>query len=410
MNSMNLTAARSASIALLTLAMTFVVDARQCEAQWGYWGRGTTASRGAFRYRGPLLTIELAPAYPDHAWADAYGPAFDPAFDRGRYSAAYGASPFDRYRMSDAEFFAPNVYDRYRGVQPTPAELDRERYYHDLDRMHRFQTREERYENDFRNAYTPAESMVNRYRQPYVAGTPSVPWTPKTVPGMSISRHESRYQGYVADEDVAIALRAAAMRLRTSLARKSDGHIWIRHLQPDAIIDSIDRGDHPSSLTDLVINYEGVADNPRLVLISESNGFKDVRRLLAQYVTLSSPYPHAEPTNEAWQDSVVPSSETIIDEKVIGESILGERVIDDASPMLAPAMPNAVTPTPVVPVPPASNVPSASDVPSASEASDGESDMSTLDRPALGSIPDEADVELLPPPAPDQPEPADSAE
>jgi hypothetical protein len=392
MKSLHFRSARIVFIAFVALTIAAVVDVPRCDAQWGYHGRGSSAARGAFRYRGPILTVEVGPAYPVSPWAGGY----DPGFDRSRYGSAFGASPYDRYRMSDAEFFAPNVYDRYRGIQPTPAELDRERYYHDLDRMHRYQTREERYENDFRNAYTPSSAMVNRYRQPYVAGTPAVPWTPMPVPGLSISRHESRYQGYVADEDVAVALRAAAMRLRSSLERKADGHIWIRHLQPDLIIDAIDRGDHPSSLTDLVVNYEGVADNPRLVLISESNGFKDVRRLLAQYVTLSSPYPNAEPTaSDAWQDSIVPQSETIIDERPLGEqvlddTILNERVIDDANPILAPAMPTQSMP--VAPAP---------------EASPADKDLESLDRPSLDSVPDEADVELLPPPAPDQPEAAE---
>jgi hypothetical protein len=400
---MKINSFRTVKLSLYTLAIALVVivfDASQCEAQMGYFGRGTSPSRGAFRYRGPIIAIEIATPYHAPAIGHPHHPHHS-AFAPSRFGSAYGASPFDRYRMSDAEFFAPNVYDRYRGVQPTRAELERERFYHDLDRMHRYQSREERYENDFRNTYASPSAMVNRYRDPYVAGTAAVPWTPERivpapkapVPGLSLSRYQSRYQGYVADEDVAESLRAAAVRLSRGLERKSDGHIWIRHLQPESIIRAIDRAEHPGVLSDLVINYEGVADNPRLVLISESEGFQDVRRLLAQYVTLTSRYPGMEAAHgEEWTDGATIGSgqvlgETILSERVIGESVpsLDAPSLETPSPLNAPSQPEPMPSLNKMPLPPA-----------VEPLSEGE----VLERPNFDSLPDEADVELLPPPVP----------
>lgn len=402
---MKINSFRTVKLSLIILAIALVVlvfDASQCEAQMGYFGRGTSPARGAFRYRGPVIAIEIGTPYHAPAIGNPYNPALAPS----RFGSAYGASPFDRYRMSDAEFFSPNVYDRYRGVQPTQAELERERFYYELDRMHRYQTREERYENDFRNAYTSPSAMVNRYRDPYVAGTAPLPWTPQRVvaapkapvPGLSLSRHQSRYQGYVADEEVAESLRAAAIRLRRSLERKADGHIWIRHLQPESIVRAIDRAEHPGVLSDLVINYEGVADNPRLVLISESEGFQDVRRLLAQYVTLTSRYPGMEAASgEEWTGGA-----TIGSEQVLGETILSERVIGESVPSLdAPSLdaPTLESPSPLnAPLQPESMPkPDGVPLPPAVEPS---SEVEVLDRPNLDSLPDEADVELLPAPVP----------
>ncbi len=340
-------------VCLLGLAATVFVSFAgepSCHGQWGYFGRGTTASRGAFRYRGPVLSVEIGSPYSGSAGA----------FNSSPYGSSFRPSYFDQYRMDDSAFYStPSVYDRYRGVQPSQAELDRERFYHDLDRTHRYTTREERYANDFRDAYTPPAAMVDRYRYPCVAGT-SIPVAPLPIPGLSIGRDESRYQGYVADDDVAVALRAAANRLQRSLSQKSDGYVWIRQLQPDRIVRAIDRAEHPGALSELVTSYEGIAESPRLVLISQAEGFQDVRRLLAQYVTLQSAYPSAE----TFESSPWPQ-ETIISDEAIGESVV-ERDHVDLNP------PSISIPTELPP-------------PSTS--------------PAMQELPGDADFELLPAPA-----------
>ncbi len=308
------------------VAINLAGDVSRCHAQFGFFGRGKTAARGAFK--------------------------------QPRFGSAYGANPADHYGINAASSPAYGVASQYRGIQPTQAELDREKFYYNLDRMHRYQTREERYANDFYNAYASPAAMVDRYRYPYVAGTPNVPWTPKPVPGLTLGRYESRYQGYVADDEVAESLRAAANRLQRSLSQKSDGYVWVRHLRPDLIIATIDRGEHPGILTDLVLNYEAVADEPRLVLISESVGFQDVRRLLAQYVTLQSLFPRTE---------------AIVEEPVFGESSFDPMPMSTSDLMLLP-------PSLPIPLP--------------SDAAD------SLSAPMLNSLPDEANVELLPAPLP----------
>jgi len=349
-------------VVVLLIATSIVLsNATNCGAQWGYRGGRTSPPRSAFRYQGPILSLEIASAYPNLYGAatlpvSPYSSRYPSSFDQSRYGVAIGAT----------------TYDRYRGMQPTRAELDRERFYYDLDRTHRFQTREERYSNDFAAAYTSPSAMVNRYRYPYVAGTVVAPIRPEPVPGTVSGRHQSRYEGYIADDDVAVALRAAAVRLQLSLARKADGHIWIRHLKPDQIIDAIDRADHPAILFDLIVNYEGVSENPRLILIAASNGFEDVRRLLRQYVTLSSPYPNAEAIGvDEWQTASPSDQGTIINERIISEQVIDPRMNENQQPTLAPPLPTE---------------------PAAS------GDLESLDRPRLDHLPDEADVELLPAP------------
>ena len=345
-----------------------------CDAQWGL-NRGTSwgsQGRGGFRYRGPLMSLEIASPYSAFGPAPAFGiaPAFGPTPAFG-----IGALPPSPYGYGINGGLNASSLDRYRGLQPTQAEIDREAFYYNLDRTHRFQTREERYGNDFAARYTPPAAMVNRYQYPYVAGAPAGPPLPQRVPGLTLNRYESRYQGYVADDDVAVALRAAAMRLTMSLARMSDGHIWIKHLKPDFIIESIDQVQPPSLLSDLIINYEGVAENPRLVLISSAEGFADVRRLIAQYVTLSSTYPQAEASvSEPWMGASSYDQETILSERVIGETEL----VDPN---------NAQFPQPL-------DTSDSTYLPPSMKPSDA----MPLQNPRLNDFPDTADVELLPPP------------
>jgi len=397
--------------AVCVVAQLLAAGVSPCDAQFGYFGRGTTVARGAFKYRGPILSIQVGPAYPASPWIGGY----DPVLGASRYGSAFGASPYDWYGLNNtSSTFSSSAYDRYRGIQPTQAELDRERFYQNLDRTHRYTTREERYGNDFYNAYASPSAMVNRYRDPYVAGTSALPWTPLPVPGLTQNRHDSSYQGYVPDDQVAVSLRAAANRLTRGLTRKADGHIWIRHLQPQQIIDAIDRGDDPASLADLLVNYHGVADSPRLVLIAEAEGFKDVRRLLAQYVTLSSPYPNVQGTEiESWQPPASDGQETILEERVIGEQVIGENETMLDPPSLPLSQQPSFDPSPIMESPnaeirmqetPIERSEIKSEVP-ASETLNGtpkteERERPMIDKPRLDSLPDDADVELLPAPVP----------
>ena len=337
---------RNAVFTISALAVV-LATAPNCEAQWAF-GRG-------FRYRGPMMSVQVGPSYP--GVGIGYGAAGAPI--NSFYGPLSATGPV-----------------AHRGLQSTRAELDREAYYYNLDRMHRFQTREERYSNDFAARYTSADAMVNRYRYPSVSGLAVLRPSPQPVPGLGLGRHESRYQGYVSDADVAVALRAAAMRLKFSLTRMADGHVWVRHLAPDQIIGAIDKMSPPSVLADLIINYEGVHENPRLVLISSTEGFQDVRRLLAQYVTMSSTYPNADvtasPDGYPNAYSGAYPGETII-------SDMPAPMIDE-QPMVAPEL---IGPT-------------WSQSPSLMEK-----DFETVERPQLDDVPDASDIELLPPPMPD---------
>jgi hypothetical protein len=205
---------------------------------------------------------------------------------------------------------------------------EQERFYYDLDRTHRYRTREERYGDDFRDRYSTGDPFYHSYHRPIHAGPrepifpPSYPhygragfiqqqpFPDEPVAGLAYSRFDADKRSVVADADVADLLRAAANRLSGSLSRMRDGSTWLRQLQPQRIIATIDRAEFPGTLTDLVDAYESVAQNPRLVLVAEANGFRDTHRFLSHYVQLQSRYPDAdfESVTEADYASPAPTS------------------------------------------------------------------------------------------------------
>ncbi len=292
-------------IALAALSLTALLP-KTGFAQWGY-----APPQGGLRYRGLFFDINIGPAVPP-AWA----------------------SPHPRFGVPQESF----------GAAPPrhPSDHDRERFYHDLDRMHRYQTREERYESDFRNAYTDRDAVGQGFGwrslaivQPQLAVPPSAR-TDAGVPGQWDTHYRSGFRGQVPDPQVADQLRAAANRLHSGLSRKRDAHVWLKHLAPQRIIDSIDRAEFPGALSDLLINYQGVADNPRLVLVARTEGFEDTRDLLAHYVTLPSRFPQSEDWQHETSDpsAVWPPLEA-------GAVIVNERVVNQtpgADPQ-APALP-----------------------------------------------------------------------
>jgi len=255
----------------LVIAVAFfcalaVGDAAESHGQYSVWSG--SASRGAVRYRGPLLSIEIGTQPETPPW-------------------------------------------HYQRVAPTTAQSIRaqERYYYDLDRMHRYQTREERYANDFRDRYSTGDAFYHSYRGTQTRGSiepvfpPSYPHygrpviTPETsqpIAGLAYSRSDAGRRSVFADADVPDLLRAAANRLTTSLSRMRDGRVWLEQLQPQRIVAAIDQAEFPGVLVDLVAHYNGVANSPRLVLVAEANGFRDTHQLLAQYVQLQSRFPGTE--------------------------------------------------------------------------------------------------------------------
>ncbi len=389
---------RALSLRWLTAIALCLVVSSVCHAQFGYTGRGLSGRsahypNNAFRYRGPLLSIELAPAYGVHAPAPSAIDPLPPVYS-SRYGVMsdpwFGPSPYDAYPAPVFSLQFPSLFDTYRGVGPTAAELERERDYQTLDRMHRYQTREMRYESDFYNRYASPSAMVQRYSQPYVAGMPRSGIVPRSVPGTLQSRSGSRYEGYVADDQVARALRASANRLIRSLTAMADGHIWMRHLQPDRIIRVIDHNQSPAAVEDLVVNYLGVADTPRLALVAAAEGFADTSRLLQQFVTLPSVYPHAE----VQANEFAGQQETILSERVIGEQVIGEQVNGN----LAIDGPMLNAPTLAPPVQPADEVVTEEIGPREPAA---DQPRHSVAKPSLDDLPEPDDIELLPAPKAD---------
>jgi hypothetical protein len=270
---------------LLVAVTSLTVSTPTANAQVGAWssgwGRssaiGTSRAVGEISYRGPMMSIEIGtPAPPWH----------------------YNRIP--------------------PGSSADAALRQQERFYHELDRMHRYQTREDRYANDFRDRYSSGDPFYHpyfAYRGLAAPVSPDPVFPPgypdygrqrtfsapqaDPVPGLAYSRQDSHRRSVYADADVADLLRAAANRLIQSLSRMRDGKVWLDQLQPQRIVSTIDRADFPGSLTDLLEHYDAVANTPRLVLIAEARGFRDTHQLLTQYVQLQSRFPHAELYSDA---------------------------------------------------------------------------------------------------------------
>jgi len=284
---------KTAAFRLIIAAIILCITVSAAHAQVGAWGSSWSSNRavGAVRYRGPLLSIEIGSA---------------------------SAPPWHYNRM-------PPV--------PDSALRQQERFYHDLDLTHRYQTREERYANDFRDRYSTGDPFYYSYRgfgaavSPEPVFPPSYPHygrgtvfpVPETqpVPGLAYSRTDSQRRSVYADADVADLLRAAANRLMQSLSRMRDGDEWLNELQPQRIVSTIDRAEFPGSLTDLLSHYDAVANTPRLVLVAQANGFRDTHQLLAQYVRLQSRYPDADFHSEIQSVETMPMEYQVSDDQSV---------------------------------------------------------------------------------------------
>lgn len=102
---------------------------------------------------------------------------------------------------------------------------------------------------------------------------------PITAEGYQVTRPS--LDGHVSED-----LRRAAVRLQSNLSVRHDADVWLEYLAPARIIESIDRGDAPGSLRDLISNYDGVVANSGLRAIYSQPGFNETRELLRVYVDL----------------------------------------------------------------------------------------------------------------------------
>lgn len=218
----------------------------------------------------------------------------------------------------DAALSAPAPPWHYERQDPAWEHAIRaeERRHHQLDRMLLYRTREQKYADDFHDRYATGDVFYHMSRSRLVAPEIIDPaaWAPpggwgkasvgarEPVAGMSYSGSRKGGRGHLPDSELPEQLRAAANRLTSSLSRMRDGDFWTDQLQPGRIIASIDRADQPASLSDLVAHYEGVARNPRLVLVAQANGFEETHRWLARYVLLPSRFPGED---HPWEPAVV---------------------------------------------------------------------------------------------------------
>jgi hypothetical protein len=245
------------------LVCVFALDVPS-HAQWAQWEIGS-GPWGGMRYRGPLLRFDIGGAVPP------------PAVGRPPDDFGFGLPP------------TPPWHYRHDPPGAKGSLADQERFHYDLDRMHRYRTREERYADDFRDRYASGDPFYHADRNPAAATYQRAAAARiAPVPGLSYGPHGSGQRSFVADAEVGDLLRPAANRLTSSLSRMRDGAVWMKQLQPDRIITAIDQAEFPGALSDLVELYEGVLANPRLVLIAQADGFRDTHRLLSQYVSLQS--------------------------------------------------------------------------------------------------------------------------
>ncbi len=244
-----------------------------------------------------------------------HGHTAGPRHHASHHGPAVGADPYAMPAAGiDPALAAPAPPWHYERQDPALESAIRaeERRHHQLDRMLLYRTREQKYADDFQDRYATGDAFYHMSRSRLVAPEIVDPaaWAPpggwgqatvgtrEPVAGMSYSTSQKGGRGHVPDSELPEQLRAAANRLANSLSRMRDGDFWTDQLQPGRIIATIDHADLPASLTDLVANYEGVARNPRLVLVAQATGFAETHRWLVRYVQLPSRFPTAD---HAWE-------------------------------------------------------------------------------------------------------------
>jgi hypothetical protein len=110
---------------------------------------------------------------------------------------------------------------------------------------------------------------------------PEVTYTQPAIPVEGYQVTRPSLDGHVRED-----LHRAAIKLQYSLSQRYDGDIWLDYLGPGRIVSAIEKGAPPSSLKDLVTNYDGVVANSSLRPIYRASGFDETRELLRVYVDL----------------------------------------------------------------------------------------------------------------------------
>lgn len=150
---------------------------------------------------------------------------------------------------------------------------------------------------------------------PAVPVLPEVVYETPAIPSQGYQVTRPSLDGHVAED-----LRRSAIRLQYSLSLRHDGDVWLEYLNPARIIAVIEQGDSPSSLRDLIANFDGVVANGSLRAIYSAGGFNDTRELLRVYVDMQPSQPSVTPraaeSNQAPTQTESPDAPTIESEEL----------------------------------------------------------------------------------------------
>ena len=178
------------------------------------------------------------------------------------------------------------------------------------------------------------------YRVPVVAqvvyGEPAIP-----PQGYQVTRPS--LDGHVAED-----LRRAAIRLQYSLSLRHDGDVWLDYLGPARIVSAIEQGEAPSSLAELINNFDGVVANRNLRAVYSASGFNETRELLRVYVDMHPAQARVSP--RAARPALAPEPAAPVD--------AAPRADGEDLPAPTPAPDDAETDRPT-PAPPAATPPGA---------------------------------------------------
>jgi hypothetical protein len=229
----------AAFVSLVAFGMTAA-----CEAQFVGWG-----PFGGVRVRAPFVSVNVSP----------YGPVGVRAPFTSVYSYGYGFGPVVSYRRA------------FVGVPAFPP--------------------------------VPPFVAPPLVVAPVVRAVPVYPVVPEVIyaqPSIPVEGYQvtrPSLDGHVRED-----LHRAAIKLQYSLSQRYDGDVWLDYLAPGRIVSSIEKGEPPNSLRDLITNYDGVVANSSLRPIYRASGFDATRELLRVYVDLpqaesksTSPAPASAP-------------------------------------------------------------------------------------------------------------------
>ena len=210
------------------VSLVAVVMTAACEAQYFGWG-----PFGGVRVRAPFVSVNVSP----------YGPVGVRAPFTSVYSYGYGPVVSYRRAVVGVPVFPP--------VPPFVAPPI---------------------------AVAP---VVRAVPVPVYPAVPAVTYAEPSIPVEGYQVTRPSLDGHVRED-----LHRAAIKVQYSLSRRYDSDVWLDYLGPGRIVSSIDNGDPPSSLRDLITNYDGVVANSSLSPIYRASGFDETRELLRVYVDL----------------------------------------------------------------------------------------------------------------------------